>query len=263
MNGKKIRMNRITEKGKAIIIPMDHGTTDGPIRGLEDMDKIVSSVDAGGASAVLLHKGILRSIQAPTRCGIIMHMSASTRVADDPNKKVLVATVDDGVRLGADAVSVHIHIGGNESEPEMLTALGAVATECEQKQMPLLAMMYPRGKNVSNSMDPESVALAARVGYELGADIVKTMYTGDTDSFKDVIRRCPVPIVIAGGPKCSNDKDILEMVAGAMEGGAIGVSLGRNAFQHPNPSAIVHAIRSIIVEKASVEEVLKELRCAT
>lgn len=259
MNGKVIRLNRITHNGKAVIIPMDHGTTVGPISGLTNMRATVANIDAGGASAVVLHKGIIKSLTEPPSCGIIMHLSASTQLAKDPNNKVIVGSVDEAIRLGADAVSVHINVGGCETEPEMLSTLGRVAAECDEKQMPLMAMMYPRGENVGELSHKDSVALVARIGAELGADIIKTVYTGDIESFEDVVRSCPVPIVIAGGPKCNNDLELLNMVYDSMEAGAIGVSLGRNAFQHINPTGMVQALRSIIVEHATAEEALREL----
>jgi predicted phospho-2-dehydro-3-deoxyheptonate aldolase len=208
MNGKQVRMEKITEKGKAVIIPMDHGTSGGPIPGLVDMNQTIPKIVAGGATAVLMHKGIIRSLKNVPSCGMIMHLSASTKLAQDPNNKVLVSSVKEAIILGADAVSVHINIGGNDAEPEMLQILGNVAAECERMQIPLLAMMYPRGKNVKEKLDPEAIALVARVGGELGADIVKTVYTGNVDTFKEVVKGCPVPVVIAGGPKCESDRDV-------------------------------------------------------
>jgi len=258
MDDKQTRLNKILEKGKAIIIPMDHGVSDGPIAGLTEMNDIVKKVEAGGASAVILHKGIIKSLKEPPKCGLIMHLSASTKFAPDPNNKVQVAEVEEATVLGADAVSVHINIG-SDAEPEMLKILGKVARDCEKMQIPLLAMMYARGKNIQNQLDADAIAHVARVGAELGADIVKCNYSGDAESFKKVVRGCPVPVIIAGGPKCETDREVLEMVRGAMDAGAIGVSLGRNVFRHRNPTAIVKAIRKIIVEDCSVEEALKLL----
>ncbi len=259
MNGKKIRMNRITKNGKAVIIPMDHGTTIGPVRGIEDMNKTTPLIDEGGATSVVLHKGIIRSLEEAPSAGIIMHISASTKLSQNPDKKVLVGSVEEAVRLGADAVSVHVNVGGNKSEPDMLYDLGKISEKCEEMQMPLLVMSYPRGDNIKDSMDPENVAMVARVAAELGGDIVKTNYTGDVESFKKVTQGCPIPVVIAGGPKCETDKEVLEMVDGAMKGGAAGISLGRNAFQHDSPKRIVKALRQIIIENKTVEEALKVL----
>ena len=144
-------------------------------------------------------------------------------------------------------------------EPPMLEDLGAVAEKCLEWGMPLVAMMYARGEHIENPFDPDTVAHCARVAAELGADIVKVAYTGDPDSFKRVVRGCPIPVVIAGGPKMSNDLEILEMVEGAMKAGAKGVSIGRNAFQHENPEKIVRAIAAIVHEGKSAKEAIKLL----
>ena len=109
-------------------------------------------------------------------------------------------------------------------------------------------MMYPRGDNIPNPHDPAIVAHTARIGAEAGADIVKTVYTGDADTFREVVRSCPVPIVIAGGPKANTDIEILQMCQDAMRAGAIGVTFGRNIFQHNNPNEIIKALRAIIIE---------------
>ena len=118
-------------------------------------------------------------------------------------------------------------------------------------------MMYPRGENISNPFDPKIVAHVARIGAELGADVVKTVYTGDSESFRTVVEGCPVPIVIAGGPQANNDKELLEMVKGAIDAGAVGVSMGRNIFQHSNPENITKAISNIIFDNSSVESALE------
>jgi predicted phospho-2-dehydro-3-deoxyheptonate aldolase len=254
MDGKMVRMGRIMEKGRAVIVPMDHGTSLGPVEGIEEMDVAARKVASGGASAVLLHKGIISSLNQPPGIGLIMHASASTRLAPDKDQKVIVSIADDALRLGADAVSVHVNVGGSEHEPSMLEDLGMMASRCGELGMPLLAMMYARGDNVKDSLDPENVSLAARLGAELGADIVKCNYTGDPDSFKQVVRGCPVPVVIAGGPKCETDMDVLEMVRGAMDAGASGISIGRNIFANKDPERITRALRAIIVDNKAADE---------
>jgi DhnA family fructose-bisphosphate aldolase class Ia len=125
--------------------------------------------------------------------------------------------------------------------------------------MPLLAMMYTRGPKVKNEYEVKLVKHAARVGAELGADIVKVVYTGSAESFKEVVEGCFVPVVIAGGEKMGNDEDIIEMIKGAMTAGAAGVSIGRNVFQHKDPEKIVQAISKIVHGDTPVEEKVKNL----
>jgi len=258
MDGKTIRLNRILESGRAVIVPMDHGVSEGPIEGLTDMGRMVSLVEKGGASAVLLHKGVVKSLKMPPKCGVIVHMSAGTKLGTDKNRKVVVSTVEQAIRLGADAISVHVNIGGCDTEPDMLCDLGEMADECDAVGMPLLAMTYARGKNATGT--PEEVAHVARVGGELGADIVKCPYTGDIKSMRLVTEACPAPVVIAGGPRCENDYEVLKMVEDAMTAGAIGVSLGRLIFQHARPHLMTAALRAIIVEGVPAKEASAILR---
>lgn len=263
MIGKEVRMERILNRntGHTVIIPMDHGVTVGPIKGLEDMKKTVDNIVNGGANAIVLHKGLIRGGHRGKGkdIGLIIHLSGSTSLAPDPNCKVLVCTVEEAIQLGADAVSIHINLGA-EDESGMLKDLGSTAKQCLHWGMPLLAMMYTRGAKIKNQFDVSVIKHAARVGAELGADIVKVNYSGSPDSFKEVTQSCPVPVVIAGGEKMETDREILEMVNGAMKGGAAGVSIGRNAFQHENPIGIVKAISAIVHDKKAVSDALKILK---
>ena len=256
--GRDIRLARILNDGKMLCIPMDHGISNGPIKGLEDIHSIIYQCSSAGLTCVLVNKGIIKSMPRPPNIGLIAHFSASTSIGPTPNRKILMGSVEEAIRLGADAVSLHINIGSKE-EPEMLQKLGMISDKCDEWSVPLVAMMYPRGENIKNPHDPEIVAHAARVGAEAGADVVKAVYTGDPDSFKRVVRSCPVPIVIAGGPKASTDREILEMCEGAMMAGAKGVTFGRNIFQHRNPPAIVRALYKLIIEKRNIREAMKEL----
>jgi fructose-bisphosphate aldolase/2-amino-3,7-dideoxy-D-threo-hept-6-ulosonate synthase len=256
--GRDIRLARILNDGKMLCIPMDHGISNGPIRGLEDVHNMIYQCASAGLTCVLVNKGIIKSMPRPPNIGLIAHFSASTSIGPAPNRKILIGSVEEAIRLGADAVSLHINIGSKE-EPEMLQKLGTISDKCDEWSVPLVAMMYPRGENIKNPHDPEIVAHAARVGAEAGADIVKAVYTGDSDSFKRVVRSCPVPIVIAGGPKANTDREILEMCEGAMNAGAKGVTFGRNIFQHKNPPIIVRALYKVIIEKRNVREAMKEL----
>ena len=120
--------------------------------------------------------------------------------------------------------------------------------------MPLLAMCYARGPSIKDSFNPEAVAHAARVGAELGADIVKCSYTGDIDSFSRVVEGCPVPVVIAGGPQMDSDMDILNMVEGSLQAGGHGVSIGRNVFQHRDVQGIMGAISDICLKGFTAKE---------
>jgi class I fructose-bisphosphate aldolase len=224
------------------------------------MKKTVAEVSEGGANAIVIHKGLVESghRKKGKDLGLIIHLSASTSLSPDPNAKILVCTVDEAIKLGADAVSIHVNIGADD-EKEMLKDFGRVSKEAKEWGMPLLAMLYTRGQKIKNEYDAKVVKHAARVGAEIGADIVKVPYTGSPESFREVVEGCFVPVVIAGGPQMETDRDVLLMVKGSMEAGGSGVSIGRNAFQHPKPSLIVKAISRIVHEGAPVDEALKLL----
>lgn len=262
MSGKEVRMGRLMDprSGRTVIVPMDHGVTAGPIPGLTRLEETIRSVARGGANAIVIHKGGAKQgyLRNGQRLGLLVHLSASTRMAPDPLSKALVCTVEEAVKLGADGVSVHVNLGAVE-EQSMVRDLAHVAKEATEWGMPLLAMMYTRGPHVVNEYDSKLVRHAARVAAELGADIVKVPYTGSPESFRDVVEGCFVPVVIAGGEKMGTERELLEMVKGALVAGGAGVSIGRNVFQHPNPSVLVKAISKVVHEGASVEEGLSEL----
>lgn len=260
--GKAIRMERIMNRatGKTVIVPMDHGVTVGPIEGLIDISKAVDMVAEGGANAVIGHIGLPKygHRHRGKDIGLILHLSASTMLSPRPNKKVLINTVENALRMGADGVSIHVNIG-DEDESFMLQAFGEIAVECNYWGMPLIAMVYPRGEKIKNEKDLAVVKIAARVGAELGADFVKTNYTGDPDSFAKVVEGCPAPVLIAGGSKL-NEEEMFEAIEGAMQAGAKGLSIGRNAFQHANPALFVKAACAIVHQNITAKEALEILK---
>ncbi|GFM37756.1 2-amino-3,7-dideoxy-D-threo-hept-6-ulosonate synthase [Desulfovibrio psychrotolerans] len=260
--GKSVRLERIFNRntGRTIIVPMDHGVTVGPIYGLLDLPGTVNKVAEGGANAVLMHKGLPRCTHRGygKDVGLIVHLSASTSIATLPNAKSLVGTVEDALRLGADAVSVHVNLG-DETERYMLEDLGKVTSRAVEWGMPVLAMMYARGPKVQNEFDPAIIAHCARVGMELGADVVKVNYTGDMDSFAYVCEACCVPLVIAGGPKMDSDRALVEMVHDSVKAGGAGLSMGRNVFQHARPDLLVAALHGVVHSEWTVDKAMAVL----
>ena len=260
--GKAIRLERIMNRndGRTIVVPLDHGVTVGPIYGIVDLRDTVNQVADGGANAVLMHKGIPRcSHRAGGKdIGLIIHLSGSTALSPTPNAKALVGSVTDAIKLGADAISVHINLG-DETEPQMLADLGRLCSEANEWGMPVLAMMYARGPKIENEYDPAVVAHCARVGVELGADIVKVNYTGDPESFARVVEGCCVPVVIAGGPKMDSERDLVQMVYDSVQAGGSGLSVGRNIFQHPAPAKIVGALNKVVHEDWDVDRAMELL----
>ncbi len=255
--GKEIRRERIFDRNtkRAIIVPLDHGFTVGPILGLVDLKETVNQIAEGGANAVLMHKGLVRCGHR-TRgrdIGLILHLSGSTSISPYPNAKTLVSSVEEALKHGADGISVHINLG-DESEREMLKETGACAEQAADWGIPMLAMVYARGPKVKDEYDPEIVAHCARVGEELGADVVKVNYTGDPETFRKAVDGVCVPVVIAGGPKLDSDSALLTMVYDSIQAGGSGLSVGRNVFQHANTAKLLTAIHGIVHDGMSVDQ---------
>lgn len=260
MIGKQIRLERIMDRntGRSVIIPMDHGFTLGQIEGLMDMPKVVDDVSAGGANAIILHKGMVKGghRRRGRDIGLIVHLSASTSMNPDPNDKMLICTVEEAITLGADAVSIHINLGAPQ-ESNMIEAAGIVSRDCNRWGIPLLIMIYPRGEGIE-PQDPVAVAHCVRVAEELGADLIKTNYPLDRDSFNRIVTACSVPILIAGGEK-GGDAEALRMIDDAVAAGGAGVCMGRNAFQRQNTTAFVRAISRVVHDRENPSTVERSL----
>ena len=234
---------------------MDHGITMGAVQGLVDIESTIDGVTSGGADAVLTQRGIAERVHANKNdAGYIVHLNGSTTIGPDESDKRVTGTAEDAVRAGADAVSFHINVG-SEHEPKQIEDLAELTADAERLGLPVLAMAYARGPGVDES-DPEALGHAVRLAEELGADVVKTGYSGDGDSFARVTESTRLPVVIAGGSK-GTDRETVEMVRGAMDGEAAGVSMGRSIFQHEDPEGIARAVSAVVHDDASVEEALR------
>jgi len=259
--GKEIRLERIMDRntGRAVIIPMDHGFTMGQIEGLCNMTETVNAVSEGGANAIVLHKGMVKGghRKRGKDIGLIVHLSASTSLNPDPNDKVLVCTVEEAVALGADAVSIHINLGA-PNESRMIESAGEVVRDCNRWGMPLLIMIYPRGQGIDPT-SPQAIGHCVRVAEELGADLIKTNYTGDPETFRRITAACSVPVMIAGGEK-GGDMETLTTIRDAIGAGAAGVCMGRNAFQRDDPARFIAAISRVVHEDVSPAEALETER---
>ncbi len=258
--GTDARLERIGTDGKYVIVPMDHGITMGAVTGLKDIESTIDGVTRGGADAVLTQKGIAPRVH-PNKNGkgYIVHANASTTIGPDENDKRMTCTVEEAVRAGADAVSLHINVGSTY-EPRQLEDLTRLTADADRLGIPVLAMAYARGPGVDGS-DPEALGHAVRLAEEAGADIVKTGYSGDAESFQHVVESTRLPVVIAGGSK-GTDRETVEMVRGVMDAGGAGVSMGRSIFQHEDPEAIARAVSGVVHDDLSVDEALQEAELA-
>lgn len=248
--GKKVRLSRIINQksGKQVCIAMDHCPAIGPVDGMIDPVVTMQKVCAGKPDTIFTHYGIIKKslpILLDSSVPFLLSISTATIMSPDPTRVFLVDSVLHAVQIGASGVSMRIFIGA-ERDVEMLKDLAFVISECEQYGMPVMAMMYPYG--MENVYDPTYLMHAARIGAELGVDIVKTYYSGDPESFKKVTESCPAPIVMSGGPKANNPVGFLSNLKGAMDGGAMGVAVGRNAWQDKKPEKMIMAIKNIVHE---------------
>lgn len=263
MAGKAIRLKHLFKHGeRLLIVPMDHGITIGPVAGLADIRYTVRAVSAGGADAVILHKGLAERVVdllRPDGCELILHLSASTALAPDVNRKELVASVERALAVGATAVSVHVNLG-SAFEAEMLRDFGAVSDHCNRWGMPLIAMMYVRDGLKESEFNPVKIGHAARVAEELGADLIKVNYTGDPDSFAAVVAGVTAPVLVAGGPKMSSTAELFEMILDAVSAGAQGVAIGRNIFEDSHPARLTKTLRRILDQKVPKERLAEFLR---
>ena len=258
MLGKKIRMERVIDRNtkKTVMVPLIHGVGMGPIEGIKDIKYSVDTVALGGANAVILHKGIVSSAhrRSGKDIGLIIHLTATL----ENGRQVLVTEVEEAIAIGADAVSVRIEIGGPD-EDAMLRLLGSVSRDAARWGMPLLALMHP--VEVKEKKKAQKLLLrAARIGAELGADLVRIPYSGSTESFREVVSVCPVPLVAIGGEKNTSEKAFLEQIYSVMEAGAFGASAGRNIFQYKKPGNMIKAMNQIVQKGFSVSTALDALR---
>ncbi|MBN2155941.1 MAG: fructose-bisphosphate aldolase [Candidatus Lokiarchaeota archaeon] len=268
MYGKKLRLKRIGNNlsENFLFFTIDHGITYGVLPGLDNVGDLITKVGSGGADAVILHKGNAKNVLFTNTyelkpfqqgLGLIIHLNGSPNFSPNPNLKIPVCSVSEALQYGADAVSMHVNIG-DDGDGEMLELLGEVSEDCMNWGVPLLTMIYPRGPNVKSEYDPGLISHCVRIGVELGADIIKTNYTGDIDSFKTICEITPIPIVVAGGPKQKDSIDFYRMISDAMAAGARGAAVGRNIFGSTNPKRSTQIISSIVHKGLSVEEVLKK-----
>lgn len=247
---RALRLRRLLRHGEdgVVVVPLDHTVTDGPgvSRGRRVAD-VVSTLGGTGVDAVVVHKGALRNVRPEhlTDMALVVHLSASTAHAPDSDAKYLVTGVDEAVRLGADAVSVHVNLGSRE-EATQVRDLANVAERCDHWNVPLLAMVYPRGPEITDPGCPELVAHAANLAADLGADVVKTTYPGSASSMAQVTAACPIPVLVAGGPRLSSSEALLADVREARRGGAAGVAVGRNVFQADEPAALARRLVQVV-----------------
>jgi len=249
--GMQNRMSRIfkSEDGHAVMLACDHGYFLGPVSRLEDprqtIEPLIPYVDS-----LMLTRGVLRNcIEPKFNIPVVLRASGGNSImSEDLSEESITLSVQDALRLNASAVALSIYVG-TKHENQTLTNLAKLIDQAEDYGLPVLAVTAV-GKELEKR-DAKYLSLSSRIAAELGARIVKTYYCED---FQKVVESCPVPLVIAGGPKMKSELDVLEIAYNAIAAGAKGVDMGRNIWQSNWPIAMVSAIRSIVHEKASLQQ---------
>ncbi len=240
------RMKRIFRKnGRALIVAMDHGLIDGPCAGLEQPGATIARIAAGGADAILTSYGVARRFAGELAgLGLILRVDGgATSLGDSSGPGAAFFGVEEALRLGADAVAVSA-FPGSPVEVESLERLAHVIAAAHSWGLPVMAEMVPGGfDSPPDKRTPEAIALAVRVGAELGADFVKTPYT---PGFQRVVSTCYVPVVVLGGAKRGNEAAMLADIQAAIDAGGAGVAIGRNIFQAEDPAAMTAAVARVV-----------------
>jgi DhnA family fructose-bisphosphate aldolase class Ia len=244
--------------GRVLIVAMDHGMLDGPCAGLENPGQTIEKVVSGGANAILTTYGMARRFAAElSGVGLILRMDGgSTSLGKSGGPGMQFFEIDDALRVGADALAVSAYPGA-ANESETMDNLAHIAGEAHSWGVPVMGEMVPGGFDSPPEMrTARSVAIATRVGAELGADWIKTPYVA---GFEAVASTSYVPVVILGGAKRGKERDMLADIAAAIKIGASGVAIGRNIWQAENPAAMTAAVAAIVHKNASVDEALEIL----
>jgi class I fructose-bisphosphate aldolase len=259
---KAHRLNHIfAEDGKALIVAMDHLATFGMMEGMEDPGRVLREISAAGADAVLTTYGVVSKFAEDIGgMGIVLRVDGGTSaLAKERSYSRLVYHVPDALRVGADAVGC-MGMPGSVFEDKTLPYLPELVAEGTEWNVPVMVEALPGGfENPAEWWTPENIGHACRISVEMGADFIKTTYSGDVKSFQKIVEQLYVPVVVLGGSKSKDPRDLLSSIKESMDAGASGVAVGRNIWRYAEPGKMTAAIGAIIHEGASVDQAVKHL----
>jgi DhnA family fructose-bisphosphate aldolase class Ia len=259
--GKSIRMSSIFRRstGRTVIVALDHGGIAGPIAGIEKPAEVVRACREGGADAILATRGVVAASQGEwdRDMSVILRLSGGFTTLSGKFEEEIISSPETALLYGAAAAAVTVKFG-HEREGEFTRQASLLADSCERWGLPLMIEAMAKGKEMK-STDPKGILLASRAAQEIGADIVKTYYTGDPDSFHRVVEGCPVPIVILGGEKSDSLEQVFADVHAALQAGAKGIAIGRNIWQHGKTRLMVEAMAGVVHENWTVAQALRHV----
>jgi putative autoinducer-2 (AI-2) aldolase len=248
--GMKNRMAQLIQPdGRCFFLPIDHGYFQGPTSCLEKPGETIEPL-LPYCDALFVTRGVLRSAIDPAKTKpIILRVSGGTSIiGKDLAHEAITTSIEEIIRLNVSAVGVSIFVG-SDYEHESLMNLAELVNRCEDFGIPVMAVTAV-GKELEKR-DARYLGLCCRIAAELGARVVKTYWCKD---FEKIVAGCPVPVVMAGGPKCDTELEVLEFVSDGMQRGAIGINLGRNVWQNPHPVAMIRALRAVIHENHTAKD---------
>lgn len=258
--GTKVRLARLFShpSGNMFGGAVDHFVGYGNVRegGLADLPDALNRVMAGGPDYVSIQPGAARHLWPAYAGKAALAIQAGCFTPDDRIRE-LIASPEDAVRYGADALAVAIPVRG-DTEGSYIRWLTDTVNQAARFEMPVVAHVYPRDFSNGGKIvfTPDEIAYAVRIGFETGVDILKVGYTGDFDSFKETVDTCPVPIVIAGGPKTNNLFEALTQTSDAIRAGARGAVVGRNLWGHGDTTMAARAFKSVIHDGLDAEQAI-------
>jgi DhnA family fructose-bisphosphate aldolase class Ia len=243
--------------GRSVIVAIDHGGIAGPIPGIVKPAPLMRACVLGGADAVLTTRGFIKASSqewAPSTA-LILRLTGGFTVLGGGFEEEQISSPETALRYGASAAAVTVKFG-HPREGDFIRQASLVADTCEQWNLPLMIEAMAKGENLK-STDWEGVKLAARAAQEIGADIVKSYYTSDPESFRAVIEGCPAPVVILGGEKTEDLGRVFAEVYDSLQAGGAGIAIGRNIWQHANPQTVVEAMVGLVHEGWTAKQALK------
>lgn len=262
MSNASHRINHIFARdGRTFVVAMDHGSNFNVLPAMQKPDQLLREIAHAGADAFLCTVGMAERFGADfLGKGMIVRADGGVSFMgkhDQPLRPVV--TPEDALRLGADGI-ITMGFPGSRFEADILSALSRTVLQAHTWNLPVMAEMLPRGfEKAEDSRTPDSLTFAARQGAELGADIIKTEYTSDPESFRTLVESTYAPVVILGGAKPVPERELLTEIREALDAGGAGVAMGRNIWGHEAPVRYTAAITRLIHEDCSVEVALKEL----
>lgn len=245
--------------GRSVVVAIDHGTTDGVFAGLEDPARVLEQVIAGGADTILTGIGVARHFSRQLKdVGLIIRCDGATSpFLEQPRE--LIISVDDVLSAGADAAA-GMYFPGIVNGQNTTRYFPRLAADAHCWNIPVMAESLPYGfEEHPAARSVDAVANTCRMAAENGADLVKTFFTGETESFRRVTLSCYVPVLVLGGPKTHSDREFLTAIRDAMDAGGAGVVIGRNVWQAPSPVAMTQALVALVHSDASVDDALRIL----